>query len=125
MKAGSDATPDSLDTAGLIDNYDLHFDPGDKRNGSLYLCAARDDGHIAAPLAMLRDQGLWSSQEKTVADDQRQAYKDGLEFVAAVAYRDGAQHFVLGRFDHPKFPSDGERWTQWLECMDKAYERIV
>ena len=75
--------------------------------------------------AALRAAGLWSDEaEKSVADEQRQAYRDGLQFVAATAYRDGAGHFLLARFDHPKFPSDGARWDAWLACLDADHERL-
>ena len=68
--------PVEFSSAALIDNYDLTFDPGDKRNGSLYLCTPRGSGATPAEwVRLLRGAGLWSEDPaKTVADDQRQAY---------------------------------------------------
>ena len=117
--------PATFDTASIVERYDLRFDAGDKANGSLYLCTARGTPVPAVALAALRAAGLWSAEpEKMVSDEQRPAYRDGLKFVAAVAYRDGAGHFLLARFDHPKFPSDGGRWEAWLACLDGGHERL-
>lgn len=125
MTAESNLPPPHFDTAVIVDHYDLRFDAGDRANGSLYLCTPRDSAPPDAALALLRASGLWSADaEKSVADEQRQAYKDGLRFVAAVAYRTDNGHFVLARFDHPKFPSDAARWQAWLTCFDAGYERI-
>ncbi len=52
-----------------------------------------------------------------------QAYKDGLIFVAAIAYRAGPEHVVIARFDHPKFPSDTKRWEAWVDFLDARHER--
>ena len=105
-----------LDKASIIDQHDLTFDPGDKRNGSLYLGVARAGGStldLAATLAALRAAGLWSDTEpKTVPDEHRQAYKDQLALVDSARFG-GAQGFIIARFDHPKFPSDAERWNAW------------
>lgn len=126
MSAESTLPPPRLDTASIVDDYDLRFDAGDRANGSLYLCSRRGTPAPAPGLALLREAGLWSAEpEKLVPDEQRQAYKDGLVFVAAAAYRTGADHIVLARFDHPKFPSDAARWEAWLSLFDTAYERLV
>ncbi len=111
----------------IVDHYDLTFDPGDRRNGSLYLCTPR--GSTLTPAAPyvegLREAGLWSQEPpKSVPDEQRQAYKDGLVFVAAIAWRAAAEHVVLARFDHPKFPSDSTRWEAWVDHFDVRHERI-
>jgi hypothetical protein len=126
MTVDSNSPPSQFDTAVIIDHYDLRFDAGDRANGSLYLCTPRGSAPPDAALDLLRASGLWSADaEKSVAEDQRQAYKDGLRFVAAAAYRAGVGHVVLARFDHPKFPSDAARWQAWLACFDAAYERIA
>jgi len=125
MSSNPAAPPAALDTATIVDQYDLRFDAGDKRNGSLYVCTPRGGPAPTGVLAALRAAGLWSEEpEKSVADEQRQAYRDGLRFVAATAYRDGAGHVLLARFDHPKFPSDGARWDAWLGCLDADHERL-
>jgi len=105
-----------LSNAQIIDGHDLTFDPGDKRNGSLYLGTARDGSSsldVAATLGALRAAGLWSGTEaKTVPDEHRQAYKDQLVLVDCASFG-GASGFIIARFDHPKFPSDAERWDAW------------
>ena len=105
-----------LDKASIIDQHDLTFDPGDKRNGSLYLGVARDGSSaldVTATLGALRAAGLWSETEaKTVPDEHRQAYKDQLLLVDSASFG-GATGFIIARFDHPKFPSDAERWNAW------------
>jgi len=126
MTADQNLPPNAFDTATILDHYDLRFDAGDRANGSLYLCTPRGAARPDDALTLLRAQGLWSADaEKVVADEQRQAYKDGLRFVAAVAYRAVDGHVVLARFDHPKFPSDVARWQAWLACFDAAHERIA
>lgn len=113
-----------LDKDEIIDRHDLAFDPGDKRNGSLYLGTPREGGgnfDVAASLGALRTAGIWSdATPKTVPDEQRQAYKDQLQLVDAVAYDAG---FILARFDHPKFPSDATRWQEWLTFFDNRHAR--
>ena len=119
------AIPATLDAHSIVDHYDLRFDPADKANGSLYLCTPRGAPAPAAALAALRAAGLWSSEpEKSVPDEQRQAYKDGLEFVAAAAYRAGDDHILLARFDHPKFPSDAARFAAWQALFDADHARL-
>lgn len=113
-------------TASIIDGYDLYFDGGDGLNGSLYICVPREAAAPDAAVAKLRDAALWSdTPTKSVADDQRQAYKDGLAFVSAVTFiaKDGGE-LVAARFDHPKFPSDAERWKAWLTALDQEYRRV-
>lgn len=115
----SPANSSEIDSARIVDDYDLYFDGGDPLNGSLYLCVARGTAKPDAALAALRNAGLWSGEtEKQVADDQREAYKAGLKFVAAVRCRAGAEDLLLARFDHPKFPSDPARWAAWLATFD-------
>ena len=68
---------------------------------------------VAATLGALRAAGLWSDTEaKTVPDEHRQAYKDQLVLVDCARFG-GASGFIIARFDHPKFPSDAERWDAW------------
>ena len=127
MNAEKSKVPVEFSSQVIVDGYDLTFDPGDPLNGSLYLCTLRDS-LATAPAQMLtpmRGADLWSADvEKQVANDQRQAYKDGLEFVAAVAYRSNAEHVVIARFNHPKFPSDNGRWQAWINFFDGSYERV-
>ena len=116
---------ESLDTTAIIDNYDLYFDGEDKDNASLYVCVSRGGTTAGAVIEHLITAALWSqSPPKMVADAQRQAYKDGLEFVAAQRYRDAADNeLVVARFDHPRFPSNDERWRAWLASLDTIYQR--
>jgi hypothetical protein len=126
MSAQLNSVAAEFNSAVIVDNYDLAFDPGDKRNGSLYLCTPRSATETAAQswIAALQAAGLWSdTPHKSVPDEQRQAYKDGLIFVAAIAYRVGLEHIVIARFDHPKFPSDSRRWEAWVDFLDARHER--
>ena len=126
MSAQVPGVPAEFNNAVIVDNYDLAFDPGDKLNGSLYLATLRGStaNHAEHWIAPLRAGGLWSdTPHKTVPDEQRQAYKDGLIFVAAIAYRAGPEHIVVARFDHPKFPSDTKRWEAWVDFLDARHER--
>lgn len=108
----------------IVDGHDLYFDAGDKRNGSLYLCVPRGAARPDAALAALRSAALWSDEpDKKVADEQRQAYKDGLQFVAAVEYGAADERLVLARFDHPRFPSDASRFQAWLHLFDGSHQR--
>lgn len=122
--SNNDQTPTAFNTAVLLDDYDLSFDPADKLNGSLYVCVPRGSAAPEAVITHLRTAGLWSTETRQVGDDQRQAYKDGLEFVAAIAFNSDPQPFVLARFDHPKFPSDAGRFDAWLDCLDSTHERL-
>ena len=126
MSAQLNSVPAEFNGAVIVDNYDLAFDPGDKLNGSLYLCTSRGSSENPAQswIAALQTVGLWSdTPHKSVPDEQRQAYKDGLIFVAAIAYRAGLEHIVIARFDHPKFPSDTRRWEAWVDFLDARHER--
>lgn len=127
MSATHAAPPAEFSSETIVDHYDLTFDPGDKLNGSLYLCTPRGAADIRPEpwVAALREAGLWSAEpSKSVPDEQRQAYKDGLIFVAAIAWRAGSGHIVLARFDHPKFPSSSERWEAWVDFCDVRHERL-
>jgi hypothetical protein len=124
MTDSASALPASLSTASIVDGCDLRFDAGDKANGSLYVCTPRGAPAPDALIAALRTAGLWSQDAvKQVEDGQRQAYRDGLEFVAAAAFRGADGEVLLARFDHPKFPSDGARWQAWLEIAGATCER--
>jgi hypothetical protein len=126
MNATSLGLPVEFSAATIVDHYDLTFDAGDKANGSLYLCTPRGTTTVRAEdyVQQFRAAGLWSDQPpKTVPDEQRQAYKDGLIFLAAIPYVAGREHVVLARFDHPKFPSDSKRWEAWVDCFDVRHER--
>jgi hypothetical protein len=105
-----------LELAQIIDDFDLTFDPADPRNGSLYLGTARAGGStldLPATLSALRAAALWSPEpSKTIPDAHRAAYKEQLALLE-VAEFGGAEGFIIVRCDHPKFPSDGERWAAW------------
>lgn len=127
MSAQLNSVAAEFNSVVIVDNYDLAFDPGDKRNGSLYLCTPSGTGETTAQswITALQTAGLWSdTPHKAVPDEQRQAYKDGLIFVAAIAYRVGLEHIAIARFDHPKFPSDTRRWEAWVDFLDARHERL-
>ena len=106
----------------IIDGFDLTFDPGDTRNGSLYLCEKQgDSGHFVTSevLNKMRQAGIWSDSEgKQVPDEHRSAYKDQLQLLEVVEYSSDAGHFLIARFDHPKFPSEAERFNDWKQFFD-------
>jgi hypothetical protein len=115
----------TLSKETLIDHHVLSFDPGDRLNGSLYLGSPTVGGtfDVSAAISALRAAALWSAAApKTVAAEQKQAYKDQLQLVEAVAYADG---FILARFDHPKFPSDATRWGEWVAFFDARHARTA
>ncbi len=64
----------------FIDGHNLTFDPGDKRNGSLYLAEPfNTQSGICREeiISAMRNAQLWSDADpKQVPDGQRQAYKD-------------------------------------------------
>lgn len=125
MNPPTPTPPAVLNATTVVDAYDLYFDAADKTNGSLYVCTPRGGAAPQDVIDTLRAAALWSpASAKSVPDEQRQAYKDGLEFVAAVAYAAGAGHVLLARFDHPKFPSDAARWQAWLAQLDRSHERL-
>lgn len=101
----------------IIDGHELTFDPGHDANGSLYLCRPRSEvqaAGVTSTVAALRRAGLWSDVEpKQVPDGQREAYKAQLELVATELVETAGGPLRIARFDHPKFPSNAERWAQW------------
>ena len=125
----TEQTPEDavLDKESIIDGYTLSFDPGDKLNGSLYLGTSRqgEPGPEHTPIIeSLRNAGLWSDTEsRQIADDQREDYKAGLDFVEAVQYEGERGGFIVARFDHPKYPSSESRWQAWLACLDAGKRR--
>ena len=112
------------DGPAIFRTTQLTFDPGDKANGSLYLCdpsGGKQAQTVDLAIAALRQGSLWSSQDpKQVRDDQRQAYEDQLEFVEAVAVTVGGAGLVLARCNHPKFPSSAERFAGWKRVLGVA-----
>lgn len=111
----------------VIDNHELSFDVADKRNGSLYVCEPRGlAGTIMTQdlLAALRKSELWSDDEPTsVPDEQRNAYKEQLTLVETAPYKQEEVGFLIARFDHPRYPSDGERWDAWKGFFDARFEQ--
>jgi hypothetical protein len=120
-------TAQALTKEHIIDRHVLTFDPADKRNGSLYIGEPLDGDsglHLTTLLGELRAAGLWSHEpEKQVPDAHRAAYREQLSLVAVQGYRSSGGDFLIARFDHPKFPSDAERWGEWLAYFDACYTR--
>ncbi|MEM7207861.1 MAG: hypothetical protein AAF434_08570 [Pseudomonadota bacterium] len=109
----------------VIEGFELTFDPGDKLNASLYL-GVRPDGltpaRIDDAITALRENQLWSDEHpRVVRDDQKQAYKDQLDFVEAFSYDDGS--ILIARFDHPQYPSDTGRWRALMMFFNSTYSR--
>jgi hypothetical protein len=124
---GPAMTTPSMTKEWIIDKHVLTFDPGDPRNGSLYIGEPllSDSGiFLAHVLDDLRAATLWSSQpEKQVPDAHRAAYREQLELIEAIGYRTDGGEFLIARFDHPKFPSDAGRWQSWCAFFDERYTR--
>lgn len=116
-----------MTNADIIDQHDLTFDPGDPLNGSLYLCQIRGQADAALDpiIAWRRAAQLWSDVEpKQIPDDHRDAYKEQLQFVAAVTYAVAGSKLMMARFAHEKFPSDQGRWDGWKAAFDGQYKRV-
>ena len=111
----------------IIDDHRLTFDGGDKLNGSLYIGddPTQEPGiNVALLVEQLRSANLWShEQPKEVPDEHRQAYKDQLNLLEVITYRDADSRFLISRFDHAKYPSDANRWQQWVDYFDASYKR--
>lgn len=118
----------TLTKEAIIDGHTLTFDPGDKLNGSMYLAESSGTSSEINPdkiISAMRSAQLWSeSAPKQVAIEQRQEYKDQLVLVDAIRYRANDVQFAIARFDHPKFPSDDGRWSEWQRFFDARYSRV-
>lgn len=106
--------------AEIVYQYELYFDPSDKRNGSLYLCALPGTPTVAveSSIATLRAAGLWSTEPyKVVPEDHKKNYAEQMLFVGYAQFDNGTASLLAARYDHPKFPSDGARWSEWLAAL--------
>ncbi|MEM7466990.1 MAG: hypothetical protein AAF387_08915 [Pseudomonadota bacterium] len=116
-----------MNKSQIINQHNLSFDPGDPKNGSLYLC--EDPNHepgtnVNLIIERLREAGCWSSQTpKTVPDEHRAAYEEQLQLIEFAEFRDADSPFIAARFDHEKFPSDDGRWQAWLQVLAQHYRR--
>jgi hypothetical protein len=121
----------NLSKESIIDQHNLTFDAGDKANGSLYIAEPLDQSSpsksLSAIIEKMQSVGLWSSEAvKVVPDEHRSAYKEQLELLEYVTYRDAQNGvFMITRFEHPKFPSSDERWSQWQTFLDEQYKREI
>lgn len=106
--------------AHIVHRYELFFDAGDSLNASLYLCTgigASDDA-VNAAIDRLRQAGLWSAQPaKQVADAQRSAYAEQMQFIACVELQVAEGVLLAARYTHPRFASSDDRWQQWIACL--------
>ena len=118
---GRHAASRNWDGTSIFRSTQITFDPGDKANGSLYLCdpsGGKQSQAIERAIAMLRERALWSAQDpKQVRDDQRQAYEEQLAFVEAVEVVVEGARLVITRCNHPKFPSSAERFSGWKSAL--------
>ncbi len=118
---GRQSASSSWDGPSIFRTTQLTFDPGDKANGSLYLCdpsGGKQSQAIERAITLLRDHALWSAQDpKQVRDDQRQAYEEQLVFVEAVEVVVEGARLVITRCNHPKFPSSAERFSGWKNAL--------
>jgi hypothetical protein len=116
-----------LSKKGIIDSYQLYFDADDKNNGSLYIGVPLDhDGQTSAvePIVKkMRERAIWSETSlKSVPDEHRSAYKEQLELLDVRSYVDQNNvALIVARFDHQKFPSNADRWSDWLAFFDAQF----
>jgi hypothetical protein len=106
--------------AEIVYQHELYFDPADKRNGSLYLCApaGTPSAAVESSISALRTAGLWSTEPyKTVPEDHKKNYAEQMRLKACAQFDNGAARLLAARYDHPKFPSDGARWAEWLVTL--------
>jgi hypothetical protein len=109
-------------THTLVDSFDLKFDSADPKNGSLYIACNNSLADIL--IGDLRTRALWlEGGASVIKEDQKDAYKAGLIFVAAEDYMSGDETLVLARFNHPKYPSDSSRWAEWIATADQLFGR--
>lgn len=103
----------------LIAQHDLYFDGGDRANGSLYLCSVPGGGAAAAAaIERLRGAGLWSAQPaKQVAEEQKPVYAEQMQYLDRFDVMQDGVLVVAARFDHPRFPSDAQRWEAWRTLL--------
>lgn len=116
------ARPNKIwDGPTVIRTTALTFDPGDKLNGSLYLCDPSGGLQTQAldhAIAILRGASLWSTQlPKQVRDDQKPTYEAQLQFVEAVEIDVVGMQLVIARYDHSRFPSSADRFKAWKEAL--------
>jgi hypothetical protein len=126
-KPGRPAAPSlsrPWDGPTLIRQCALSFDPGDKLNGSLYVCDPAGGARAAqvdAAIAQLRAAGLWSEQPvKQVQAEQKPAYEAQMQFVEAWSVMADGGELVIARFNHPKFPSSAARFDAWKTALGAA-----
>ncbi len=119
-KPGGHAAPPlsrSWDGPALIRQTALTFDPGDKLNGSLYVCDPAGGARAAQvewAIGRLRAAGLWSDQPpRQVQTEQKAAYEAQLRFVEACEVAADGGELIIARFDHAKFPSSAPRFAEW------------
>jgi hypothetical protein len=106
--------------AEIVYQHELYFDPADKRNGSLYLCAVPGTPAAAVEKSIeaLRAGGLWSSEPyKTVPAEHKKNYAEQMLFKSCAQFDNGVTTLLAARYDHPKFPSDAARWSEWLSVL--------
>lgn len=109
------------DGLAIIRETKLTYDPGDKINGSLYLCDPANGSKsefIDYAVKKLGQAGLWSNETaKTVRDDQKDLYAVQLNFIEAFEFELQGVRLFAARFDHPKFPSNSERFLEWKKVL--------
>lgn len=107
------------DKHSLINETLMTFDPGDPANGSLYLCdlsRGSEPDKIAHAIRLLKSSKLWSDvSPKQVEEAQKPLYAAQLEMKDI--YVVPASGLILARFDHPRFPSNPNRFEQWKAAI--------
>lgn len=114
----------ALSGTDLINQFALYFDGADKNNSSLYLCVDDTLGDAGAQriIAALRHAGLWSdTAAKTVPAEQKPMYAEQMKFIGQAAGHFEGETFHIAAYDHPKFPSNPQRWQAWQDFVAKTY----
>ena len=114
----------ALSGTDLINQFELYFDGADKNNSSLYLCVDDTLGDASAQriITALRHAGLWSdATAKTVPAAQKPMYAEQMTFLGYKSGHFEGEVFHVAAYDHPKFPSNPQRWQAWQDYIAKNY----
>ncbi len=117
-----------IDGSSIFDLYNVSFDPGDRTNGSLYICDPLDRPSgivLDEVVTKMRDARIWSDHDAShVPEKYKEQYKRELVLKEVVTYKTQNGDFLVARYNHPKYPSHDSRWANWLHHFDSQYKRL-
>lgn len=114
----------ALSGTDLINQFELYFDGADQTNASLYLCIDDTLGDDCAQriIGALRHAGLWSeAAAKKVPAEHKPMYAEQMKFIGYRSAHFEGETFHIAAYDHPKFPSNAQRWQAWQDFVAKTY----